>query len=136
MKNGKAVGLNGILVEAWKGLEEEGIDLLRDFCEKYDQEEIPDEWRKSFIVAIIEEKGNIQDCYNYRGNQTDVLYSVNMGKIVDQRLRVEVEISPQQFDFTPNQRTNDAVYALKKLMERYREGQKTACRLHRSRKGI
>ena len=126
MKNGKAVGPDGIPAEAWKALGEEGIDLLWDLFEKiYEQEEIPDEWRKSFIVPIFKGKGDIQDCNNYRGIKLMSHTMKIWERIIDQRLRGEVEISPEQFGFMPKRSTTDAVYALRQLMERYREGQKT-----------
>ena len=30
-------------------------------------QEMPDEWRDSVIVPIYEDKGDVQDCGNYRG---------------------------------------------------------------------
>ena len=43
--------------------------------------------------------------------------------IVDQRLRSAVEISGQQFSFMPNRSTADAIFALRQLVEKHREGQ-------------
>ena len=46
MKNGKATGMDGIPVEVWKCLGEEGIDMLWDLMQGiYEQEKIPTEWR-------------------------------------------------------------------------------------------
>ena len=39
MKSGKAVGPNDVPAEAWKSLDEEGIDLLWDLIVKIYQEE-------------------------------------------------------------------------------------------------
>ena len=126
MKNSKAVGPDGIPAEAWKALGEEGIDLLWDLFEKiHEQEEIPDEWRKSFIIPIFKEKGDIQDCNNYRGIKLMSHTMKIWERIIDQRLRVEVAITPEQFGFMPNRSTTDAVFALRQMMEKYREGQKT-----------
>ncbi|XP_064121800.1 uncharacterized protein LOC135226289 [Macrobrachium nipponense] len=45
MKKGKAVEPDGILVEVWKCLGEEGIDILLDLMTKiYHQERMPDMW--------------------------------------------------------------------------------------------
>ena len=42
MKNGKATGMDGIPVEAWKCLREEGIDMLWDLMNGvYEQDKIP-----------------------------------------------------------------------------------------------
>ena len=53
MKNGKATGMDGIPVEVWKCLGEEGIDMLWDLMKGiYEQEKIPTEWRDSVIIPI------------------------------------------------------------------------------------
>ena len=35
-----------------------------------------------------------------------------------------MEISSEQFGFMPNRTTTDAIFALRQIMEKYREGQK------------
>ena len=68
MHNGKAVGPDGIPVEVWKSLGEEGVDILLDLLQKiFEQEKMSEEWRDSLIVPIFKWKGDIQDCGNYRG---------------------------------------------------------------------
>ena len=68
MKNGKATGPDDIPAEAWKCLGEEGVDLLWNLMSKiFMQEKMPDEWRDSVIVPICKDKGDVQDCGNYRG---------------------------------------------------------------------
>lgn len=63
----KALEPDGIPVEVWKCVEEEGIDLLPDLMQKIcEHETLPDE-KDSVIVPIYQEKGNIQDCGNDRG---------------------------------------------------------------------
>ena len=60
MKNGKATGMDGIPVEVWKCLGEEGIDMLWDLMKGiYEQEKIPTEWRDSVIIYIYKEKGDM-----------------------------------------------------------------------------
>ena len=45
MKNGKAVGLDGIPVEVWKVLGREGVDILWDIFSKiFHQNKMPDSW--------------------------------------------------------------------------------------------
>ena len=45
-------------------------------------------------------------------------------RIIEARLKDRVEISKQQYEFTPGKRTNDAMFALRMLMEKYRERQR------------
>ena len=48
-----------------------------------------------------------------------------MGKnIIKARLRDRVEISKQQYGFMPGKGTTDAIFALRMLMEKYKEGQR------------
>ena len=125
MKNGKAIGPDGIPVEAWKSLEEEGIDMLWDLMNKiYQQEVMPEQWRESFIVPIYKEKGDIQDCSNYRGIKL-MSHSMKLWeRIMDERIREETSVGEEQFGFMPGRGTMDAVFALRQVMEKYREKQK------------
>ena len=45
-------------------------------------------------------------------------------RIIEARLRDSVEISKQQYGFTPEKGTIDAMFAFKMLMEKYREGER------------
>ena len=68
MKRGKAVGPDDIPAEAWKCLGAIGTDVLTDMFNKIiETEKMPDEWRKSTLVPIFKNKGDIQECENYRG---------------------------------------------------------------------
>ena len=79
MKKCKAVGPDGIPVEVWKCLAEEGMDILWDlFTKIYQQEKIPEGWRNSLLLPIYKEKGDIQDCGNYRGDKVDAPYHENI----------------------------------------------------------
>ncbi|XP_067143710.1 uncharacterized protein [Centruroides vittatus] len=88
MKMRKAVDTDRIPVEAWRGLGKEGIDILWDLMKKlWQQERIPDEWRKSIPVPIFKGKYDVQNCGNYRYKK---LLSHTMKiweKIVERRIR-------------------------------------------------
>ena len=49
-------------------------------------------------------------------------------RIIKARLRDRVEISKKQYGFMPGKETTDAMFVLRMLMEKYREGQRE---LHR-----
>ena len=125
MKNGKATGMDGIPVEVWKCLGDEGIDMLWDLMQGiYEQETIPTEWRDSVIIPIYKEKGDIQDCGNYRGIKLMSHTMKIWERIIDRRLREETTIGDEQFGFMPGRGTTDAIFAVRQLMEKHREKQK------------
>ncbi|XP_061541504.1 uncharacterized protein LOC133407527, partial [Phycodurus eques] len=100
MKNGKAVGPDDIPVEVWKHLGEVAVEFLTSLFNRIlAHEKMPEEWRKSVLVPIFKNKGDVQSCGNYRGIK---LMSHTMKK----------------------KSTTDALFALRMLMEKYREGQK------------
>ena len=112
MKLGKAMGPDGIPVEVWKSLGEEGVDMLLDLLQKiFEQEKMPEEWRDSVIVPIFKEKGDIQDCGNYRGIKMISHTMTIWERVIDRRLREETTIGEEQFGFMPGRGTTDAIFA-------------------------
>ncbi|KAK3527050.1 hypothetical protein QTP86_008660 [Hemibagrus guttatus] len=92
MKSGKAVGPDDIPVEVWKCLGEAAVEFLTSlFNRVLESEKMPEEWRRSVLVPIFKNKGDVQSCSNYRGIRKS---------------------------------TTDAIFALRILMEKYRDGQK------------
>ena len=113
MKKGKAVGSDNIPAEAWKCLGRTGVEKLRHlFNGILETEKIPDEWRWSTLVPIYKNKGDIQDCGNYRGIKLISHTTKIWERVIDRRLRSEVSISPEQFGFIPGRSTTDAIFAL------------------------
>lgn len=128
MKKGKAVGADGIPVEAWKCLGDDGIDILWDLMRRVMcEEKIPNEWRKSVMVPIFKGKGDVQECGNYRGIKLMSHTLKIWERIVENRIREESMVSEEQFGFMPGRGTTDAVFAIRRLMEKCREMQ---CDLH------
>ena len=85
---------------------------------------MPEEWRRSVLIPIYKNKGD-QQCYgNYREIKL-MSYTMKVWeKIIEARLRDRVEISKQQYGFMPGKGTTDAMFTLRMLMEKYREGQR------------
>ena len=83
-------------------LGEEGIDMLDMLQKMFEQENMPEEWRDSVIVPIFKEKGDIQDCVNFRS--TKMIYHTTKiwERIIDRRLREETSIGEEQFGFMPS----------------------------------
>ena len=114
MKRGKAVGPDDIPAEAWK--------LTDMFNKIIETKKMLDEWRKSTLVPIFKNKGDIQECENYRGIKL-VSHTLKIWeRVIESRLREMVNISQEQFGFMPGRSTTDAIFALRQVVEKYREG--------------
>ncbi|KAK3533407.1 hypothetical protein QTP70_019486, partial [Hemibagrus guttatus] len=125
MKSGKAVGPDDIPVEVWKCLGEAAVEFLASlFNRDLESERMPEEWRRSVLVPIFKNKGDVQSCSNYRGIKLMSHTMKVWERVVEARLRKVVEICEQQYDFMPRKSTTDAIFALRILMEKYRDGQR------------
>ena len=63
----KVVGTDNILIEVWRGLEEEGIHWLTSlFNVILRSSEMPEELRVSTPIPLLKNKGDAQVCGNYR----------------------------------------------------------------------
>ena len=125
MKKGKAVGPDELPVEVWKCMGEMAIEFLtRLFNRLLVDERMPNRWIRSVLIPIYKKKGEAQCCGNYRGiklmNHTMKVWE----SIIKARLRDTVEISKQQYGFMPGKGTIDAMFSLRMLMDKYREGQR------------
>ena len=63
-----------------------------------EHEKMPEEWRGSVIVPIFKEKGDIQDCENYRGIKMISHTMKIWERIIDRRLREETSIGEEPFN--------------------------------------
>ncbi|KAK3507342.1 hypothetical protein QTP70_014836 [Hemibagrus guttatus] len=125
MKSGKAVGPDDIPVEVWKCLGEAAMEFLASlFNRVLESERMPEEWRRSVLVPIFKNKGDVQSCSNYRGIKLMSHTMKVWERVVEARLRKVVEICEQQYGFMPRKSTTDAIFALRILMEKYRDGQR------------
>ena len=125
MKKGKAAGPDELRVEVWKCMGNMGIKFLtRLFNRLLMGERMAEEWRRSVLIPIYKNKRDAQCCGNYRGiklmSHTMKVWEI----IIETRLRDRVEISKQQYGFMPGKGTTDAMFALRMLMQRYREAQR------------
>ena len=125
MKIGEAAGPDEFPVEIWKYMRKMGIKFLtRLFNRLLMGERMPEEWRRSVLIPIYKNKGDAQCCGNYREIKLMSHTMKVWERIIEARLKDRVEISKQQYGFMPGKGTTDAMFALKMLMEKYREGQR------------
>ena len=124
MNNGKAVGPDDIPVEVWKCLGESAMKLLTKLYNRtMERETMPDEWRDSVLIQIFKNKGDVQRCSNYRGIKLIGHTMKQWERMIEIRLRRYLIFSNQQYGFMPGKSTTDALFALRVLLEKYREGQ-------------
>ena len=122
MKSGKAVGPDGIPVEVWKSLGEDGVTWLTVFFNVILRTaRMPEEWRHSTIIPLYKNKGDAQNCNNYRGikllSHTMKLWE----RVIESRLRATIGISDNQFGFRPGRSTMEAIHLLRSLIGCYRD---------------
>ena len=68
MKNVTATGPDNLREEVCKSLGRTGVNFLKETLNKVtDEQKIPDIWRKSILIPIFKNKGDIMNCGNYRG---------------------------------------------------------------------
>ena len=124
MQGEKAVGPDNLPAEVWKCLGELGLKYLTQmFNQLLKGKRMLEEWRKSVLVPIFKNKGDVQCCGNYRGIKLMSHTMKLWERVVEKRLRAVVEICEQQYGFMPGKSTTDAIFALRMLMEKFREGQ-------------
>ena len=121
MKKGKAQGPDDIPVEAWIALGNKRVEFLVNFFNRLLREEkMPDNWRRNVLVPLYKGKGDIKECGDQVVSHTMKLWE----RIIEARIRKEVTIAEQQFEFMLGRSTTDAIFCLRMLLEKWTEGQK------------
>ena len=124
MKNNKACGPDMVPVEVWKALGEAGKQLLRKIFNMVIRTgQMPEKWRRSLITPIYKGKSDILDCKNYRGIKLLSHTFKIWERIVDARLRSIITPHETHLGFRPGRGTTDAIFMIRQMMEKYREGQ-------------
>ena len=119
MKSGKSVGPDDIPIEVWRCFGDAGIRwLTKLFNNIFKSNKMPDEWRRSILVPIFKNKGDIQSCTNYRGIKLMSHTMKLWERVCEQRLRRLTSVSRNQFGFMPGRSTTEAIFLVRQLMER------------------
>jgi hypothetical protein len=125
MKGGKTMGPDGIPMEVWRTLGDVAIVwLTKLFNFIFRSNKMPDEWRRSILVPLFKNKGDVQSCTNY---QRIKLMSHTMKlreRIIEHRLRRVTNVTKNQFGFMTGRSTTEAIFLIRQLMERCREQKK------------
>ncbi|KAL6559063.1 hypothetical protein OROHE_006432 [Orobanche hederae] len=125
MGSKKAEGPDGIPIEVWRCLGERGIEWLTMLFNKiWRSNKMPSAWRKSILVPLYKNKGDVQDCSNYRGIKLMSHTMKLWERVIEQRIRKCVKITENHFGFMPGRSTMEAIYLIRQLMEYYRDQKK------------
>lgn len=124
MKNGKAPGPDDLPAEIWK-LEEltnKAITWLTEFFNSIIHcGHIPTDWSTSITIPIFKGKGDPAECTNYRPIRLLSHTMKIFERVLDNRLRNIVQLSINQCGFVKGCGTIDAIFAVRQLMEKFRE---------------
>ena len=82
---------------------------------------MPDTWKKSILVPIFKNKGDVLNCNNYRGIKLISHTMKPWERLIERRVSATTTISGNQFGFMPGRSTTKAIFLLRMLMERYKE---------------
>jgi hypothetical protein len=114
MKTGKSLGSDDIPIEVWRCLGDITIvRLTKLFNTIFWSNKMPDEWRRSILVPIFKNKGDIKSCTNYRRiklmSHTMKLWEI----VIEHRLRKLTTVSKNQFGFMPGRSTMEAIFLIR-----------------------
>ena len=125
MKLRKTVGPNDIPFRVWKVLGEMGIAWLTNLFNRILKvKKIPNECRNITLVPIYKNKGDVQNCMNYKGIKLMSHTMKLWERVIKHRLRQETRVSNNQFWFMPRRSPMEAIYLLRRSMERYSDMKK------------
>ena len=122
MGRNKACGPDDLPTEAIMMVEELKPELLTYNLQRLMANGIPDSWKKSKLIPIFKNKGDIIECNNYRGIKLMSHFMKLWERIIEARLReIVLIIRDNQFGFRPGMSTTEPVVALLQLQEKCRE---------------
>ena len=116
------MGPDGIPIEVQRCLRDIAIVwLTKLFNHIFRLNKMPDEWRRSVLVPIYKNKGDIQSYTNYRRIKLMSHTMKLWERVIEHRLRAIMWVSMNQFDLMPRRSTMEAIFLIRQVMERYRE---------------
>jgi hypothetical protein len=126
MKKGKSGGESEVVTEllkAGKGALAGHITKL--FNKIWQDNVIPEDWRKGTIIPVYKKKGDSLVCANYRPVKLLEHTMKVLEKIIIGRLKSLLHINEMQRGFMRGRSTTDAIFLLRQLQQKYIEKNKS-----------
>ena len=118
IKKGKAPGCSGLPIDLIKHLGESGVDMTHEILKRvWEEEQMPEEWKKSEIVPIYKQKGDPLECGNFRGIKLLEHGMKMFEKILEHIFRKLITVNNIQLGFSPGKGTTDTVFIIQQLQE-------------------
>ena len=122
----KASGGDGIQVELFQILKDDGVKVLHSICQQiWKTRQWPQDWKRSVFIPIPK-KGNAKECSNYHTIELISHASKVMLKILQARLQqyMNRELPNVQAGFRKGRGTRDQIANIRWIIEKTREFQK------------
>ena len=87
----------------------------------WEEEQMPEEWKKREIIPIYKQKGDPLECGNFTGIKLLEHGMKMFEKILARRLKKLITVYNMQFGFSPGKATTDAVLIIQQLQEKHLE---------------
>jgi Reverse transcriptase (RNA-dependent DNA polymerase) len=95
--------------------------LTKLFNTIFRSNKMSDEWRRSILVSIFKNKGDIQSCTNYKGIKL-MSHTIKLWeRVIEHSLRKLTTVSKNQLGFMFERSTMETIFLIRQLMERHRE---------------
>jgi hypothetical protein len=113
IKIDKVLGPDDIPIEIWRCLGDIAIVwLTKLFNIIFQFNKMHDEWKRSILIPIFNNKGDIQSCTNYRRIKLMSHTMKLWERVIEHRLRKLITISKNQFGFIPGKSSMEAIFLI------------------------
>jgi Reverse transcriptase (RNA-dependent DNA polymerase) len=113
IKIDKVLGPDDIPIEIWRCLGDIAIVwLTKLFNIIFQFNKMHDEWKRSILIPIFNNKGDIQSCTNYRRIKLMSHTMKLWERVIEHRLRKLITISKNQFGFILGKSTMEAIFLI------------------------
>ena len=85
------------------------------------QRKIPEDWRRSILVPVYKGKGDPLDCGSYIRAIKLLEHGMKVfERVVESKIREQVNIDDMEFGFTDGKITTDAIFIVRQVQEKFR----------------